>query len=85
MHRNDINTQILTSLPSAAMRQRLVTVAEFSNVTLYGTTKLCSLIQVSMHEGKKSKSNQTGVVTSSGGGDLFEWTDAVVVLLYNNL
>ena len=38
-------------------------------------------------EGKKSKSNQTvGVVTStSGGGDHFEWTDAVVVLLYNNL
>jgi hypothetical protein len=36
-------------------------------------------------EDKKSKSNQTGVVTSSGGGDLFEWTDAVVVLLYNNL
>jgi hypothetical protein len=24
-------------------------------------------------EGKKSKSNQTGVVTSCGGGDLFEW------------
>jgi hypothetical protein len=36
-------------------------------------------------EGKKSKSNQTGVVTSSGGGDLFEWTDAAVVLLFNNL
>jgi hypothetical protein len=36
-------------------------------------------------KGKKSKSNQTGVVTSSGGGDLLEWTDAVVVLLYNNL
>jgi len=33
-------------------------------------------------EGKKS--DQTGVVTSSGG-DLFEWTDAVVMLLYNNL
>jgi hypothetical protein len=49
MHRNDINTQILTSLPSAARQQRLVTVAEYSNVTLYGTTKLCSLIQVSMH------------------------------------
>jgi hypothetical protein len=37
-------------------------------------------------EGTKSKSNQAaGVVTSSGGGNLFEWTDTVVVLLYNNL